>query len=376
MTIQELRDQNLIIFEGIVGSQAYGISTPTSDVDIKGVFMLPFDNILDFNYVEQVSDNKNDTVFYELRRFLQLLESNNPTMLEVLNLPEECILFKDPIFDMVLREKSKFVTKKCRNSFGGYAIEQIKKAKGLNKKIVRPIEKERKGVLDFCHVSYKQGALPVKEYLIKVHPGWSQEHVSLVSIPHMRYTYGAYLTLGKSVTGKHVKGIVQDEILSNDISLSEIPKGIEPAFVLYFNKDGYSTYCKDYKEYWDWVENRNQERFTDNMVHNKGYDGKNLAHCHRLLDTALEIFEGKGINVKRENREQLLAIRKGEYDYDSLIEEAETKIRKIDELFEISTLPDYVDRDFVNQLLLEIRKLRYQEDMQFAVSFPPLPLRS
>ena len=83
MTIENLRERGLIIFEGIVGSQAYGIATPTSDVDIKGVFMMPFENILDFGYVEQISDEKNDTVFYEIRRFLQLLQTNNPTILEL-----------------------------------------------------------------------------------------------------------------------------------------------------------------------------------------------------------------------------------------------------------------------------------------------------
>jgi hypothetical protein len=99
----------------------------------------------------------------------------------------------------------------------------------------------------------------------------------------MRYTYGAYLTQGRAITGKYVKGIVQDRETSNDISLSEVPKDISPNFIMQFNKDGYSKYCKEYKEYWEWVEKRNKARYDDNMLHGKGYDGKNLAHCHRLL---------------------------------------------------------------------------------------------
>jgi predicted nucleotidyltransferase len=359
MTINDLKEKGLIIFEGIVGSQAYGIATPTSDVDIKGVFMSPFENILDFGYVEQVSDETNDTVYYEIRRFLQLLQTNNPTILELLNLPADCILHKDPIFDMILDKKDQFITKQCKYSFGGYAIEQIKKARGLNKKIVKPMEKERKGVLDFCFVSYRQGSINVEEYLRLMHGGLRQEHISLTAIPHMRYTYGAYITGGMSLTGKKVKGIVQDREASNEVSLSEIPKGIEPAFVMQFNKDGYSTYCKEYREYWDWVEKRNPQRFADNMLHEGGYDGKNLAHCHRLLDTAIEIGEGKGINVRRHNRDQLLSIRRGEYDYDLLVKEAEDKIAKMDSLFEDSILPESIDIQFVNELLLKIRKIRY-----------------
>jgi hypothetical protein len=95
------------------------------------------------------------------------------------------------------------------------------------------------------------------------------------------------------------------------------------------------------------------------MVHGKGYDGKNLAHCHRLLDMAIEIGEGKGINVRRQNREILLSIRKGEYEYETLVKEAEEKIQKMDIVFEASSLPEEIDLEEMKQLLLEIRKEKY-----------------
>ena len=41
MTIQDLRDNNLILLECISGSRAYGLDLPTSDTDLKGVFILP-----------------------------------------------------------------------------------------------------------------------------------------------------------------------------------------------------------------------------------------------------------------------------------------------------------------------------------------------
>ena len=155
------------------------------------------------------------------------------------------------------------------------------------------------------------------------------------------------------------KGIVQDEENSNDISTSSVPKGMIPEFVLYFNKEGYSSYCKDYREYFEWVEKRNDSRYNDNAQHGKGYDGKNLAHCHRLLDMAIEIGSGKGINVRRQNREQLLSIRRGEYDYDVLVNEAEEKIRIMDQVFEESDLPESIDKKFVDDLLIKIRKEYY-----------------
>jgi hypothetical protein len=365
--IQWLKDNDLIVFSGIVGSQAYGISTPESDVDIKGVFIQPLEDILGFGYVEQVSDKKNDTTYYELKRFLQLLQTNNPTILELLNLPGDCILHKDPIFDEVLNRKDFFISRKCRFSFGGYAVEQIKKARGMNKKIVNPMEPERKGVLDFCYVPFEQGSIPVKEYLKM--QDWNQEVCGLSSIPHMRFTYSVYYNKAQDLEKKGVKvpvlnyyrGIVSNEETSNDVCLSDIPKGVMPDFIIQFNSDGYSTYCRTYKEYWDWVANRNPKRFADNMLHGGGYDGKNLAHCHRLLDMAIEIGEGKGINVRRENRRQLLSIRRGEYDYDLLIKEADEKIAKMDDVFINSSLPKEIDPNLIDSLLIEMRKKWYNK---------------
>jgi len=54
-----------------------------------------------------------------------------------------------------------------------------------------------------------------------------------------------------------------------------------------------------------------------------------------------------------------MSIRRGEMEYDDLLEQAESKIKQLDENFEISTLPDKVDKEMVNQLLIKIRKLRY-----------------
>ena len=58
--IKFLKDNGLILFEGIVGSRAYGTNISTSDTDIKGVYILPIDNIIGNNYIEQVNDEKND----------------------------------------------------------------------------------------------------------------------------------------------------------------------------------------------------------------------------------------------------------------------------------------------------------------------------
>jgi len=102
MTIEELKNRNLIILECISGSKAYGLDTPQSDTDIKGVFLLPKPNFYGLKYIPQISNESNDIVYYELGRFMQLLAFNNPNIMELLNTPEKSVI-------ILLCESSKWI---------------------------------------------------------------------------------------------------------------------------------------------------------------------------------------------------------------------------------------------------------------------------
>ena len=84
-----------------------------------------------------------------------------------------------------------------------------------------------------------------------------------------------------------------------------------------------------------------------------------MMHSRRLMDMAREIALGLGINVRRENAQELIDIRKGKIDLQTLIEQVEVEIIEIDELFANSNLPDKVDESFVNEILIKIRKNIY-----------------
>jgi len=140
MTVEDLKEKGLIILECLSGSKAYGLDTPESDTDIKGVFILPKHMYYGLNYIPQVSNSTNDIVYYELGRFIELLSVNNPNILELLYTPESAILYKHPILNQL---KSEWVlSKRCEKTFGNFALSQIKKARGLNKKIVNPVDKK------------------------------------------------------------------------------------------------------------------------------------------------------------------------------------------------------------------------------------------
>lgn len=83
-TVDFLESTDWIIFKCQAGSIAYGTSTPTSDVDYRGVYIQPLEDILGLGYVPQVNNANNDTIYYELRRFLELLAEGSPNMVELL----------------------------------------------------------------------------------------------------------------------------------------------------------------------------------------------------------------------------------------------------------------------------------------------------
>lgn len=190
ITYEYLVKNNLILFETIVGSQAYGTQTPTSDIDKKFVYILPMDCILGTNYKPQIEVDK-DYMGWELKRFLELMGTNNPTVLELLNSPEDCIVTKNPLFDLIIAHKEDFITKACKDSFGGYARQQIKKAKGLNKKQNWEQDKVvRKDLLDFCYVLEGEKSIPIKKWLVD--NNMDPKFVGVTSIPNAKDMYSIF----------------------------------------------------------------------------------------------------------------------------------------------------------------------------------------
>lgn len=351
LTIDWIKNNGLLVFEAITGSKAYGLDTAQSDTDIRGVFVLPKDMYYSLEYTAQVNNDTNDIVYYELKKFMELLAKNNPNILEMLSVPEQFILQRHSIMNSL--KENIFLSKLCEKTFANYAFTQIKKAYGLEKKIVNPVEEERKSVLDFCYVYIGKDAIALKHFLeVK---GWKQNKIGLSAIDHLKDCYNIFYS-----TELHYSGVMRTE-KANEVALSNIPKGETPVGMLYFNRDGYSVYCKKYKEYWEWVKKRNEARYSTTMSHGKNYDSKNMMHVFRLLLMAKEIAIEEKINVYRKDREFLLSIKEGKYEYDELLSKAEALKDELPSLFHQSDLPDIPDVESINKLLIEMRECYYKE---------------
>lgn len=350
MTIKDLEDKGLILLKVRSGSQAYGLATPTSDEDFRGVFYLPRDQFFGLNYVTQVSDATNDEVYYELGRFIELLTKANPTALEVLATPAHAILTRHPLMDRL--KVDDFLSQQCRHTFAGYATTQIRKARGLNKKVHNPMARERKGVEHFCYVITDGKSLPLTDWADRQQ--LPLKELALVRVDHTRGIYAIYHD-GSNTWAEGVSSGPN----ANDVSLSSVPKGERCLAYLSFNKDGYSVYCKNYREYWKWVADRNDDRYNSTLAHGKGYDAKNMMHTIRLLDMAVEIFRDGALQVERQDREFLLNVKAGQYPLEEVLKMAEDRLEALEKWANKSKLPEVVDSKLTEKLLVDLRQELY-----------------
>ena len=150
-----------VIFRGIVGSRAYGTANAQSDTDTRGIFVVP-----SAEYVrlvpppKQVSDARNDHTYYSLLRFCELMSEANPTTMEILYLPEDCVITMTPAFESLVAHRDIFITQRAVESHLGYAVSQMKKAKGVNKRVWNPWPEEPPTPEDYCMFLHDAHELP------------------------------------------------------------------------------------------------------------------------------------------------------------------------------------------------------------------------
>lgn len=272
------KERNIQVLLAFVrGSHMYGTATEKSDVDITFVYQQPTRDILRGDYKEQITVGGNDVVGYEIERFLRLLGQNNPNILEALDIPEDCLIYKDPIMDTVLI-KEMWLSKLCKNTILGYANSQIKKATGLNKKMNKPMV-EKKDIVDFCYIIEGAQSFPVKSIFVE---DVSSNKFGLVKNPNGKGIYGLYYNLKGD---NNFRGLIKDGD-STQLRLSSIPKTYPKPFIMWYNQDGFEVWNKEYQSYQKWLVERNEERHNTNDAHGKNYD------CY--LDSETEYLTNKG----------------------------------------------------------------------------------
>lgn len=120
------KPQNILL-QATVGSHLYRLNTYSSDLDTRGIFVVPTSDVFRINkYVEEVQIDGEDTVYWEIEKFLKLAGNGNPNILDLLFSNIGLCVYSQ-LGDELLENKRKFLSKKIFHTFEGYAQGQLKK---------------------------------------------------------------------------------------------------------------------------------------------------------------------------------------------------------------------------------------------------------
>lgn len=125
----QLDGYGIVLLSGIVGSTAYGLAGPESDVDRLGMFATPTTELLGLRTPpESRVTVKPDATFHEAGKAARLILVGNPTASELLWLPDDLYETRTPLGEEMIAERSAFVSaKKVHDAYLGYATQQFKK---------------------------------------------------------------------------------------------------------------------------------------------------------------------------------------------------------------------------------------------------------
>jgi len=132
--MQDFVNKNLI-YKTIVGSTAYGLNTPKSDIDIKGITIAPKEYYFGLKVFEQQEIGK-DQVIYAIKKFVKLARDCNPNIIEMLYTDPKHILFINKYGEKLRDNRSLFLSKRAMHTFSGYAFAQLKRIKNHRKWIM------------------------------------------------------------------------------------------------------------------------------------------------------------------------------------------------------------------------------------------------
>ncbi|MDC8014575.1 nucleotidyltransferase domain-containing protein [Tahibacter soli] len=339
-----------VLLEAVAGSRAYGTANADSDEDVRGVFAVPAHAYLALAAPpNQVADERNNVVYYSLRRTIELLAAANPNILELVYLPDDCVRVCTPQMHALIAARASFVTRECAASHVGYAFSQIKKARGQNKWINQPQPRQAPAKEAFCHViPARADGAPMRPRAL-ADLGWNLAEFHAARLEHAREMFRLYHY------GDAARGVFRNETLALE-SIPEADETARYAGLLIFREQAWRQACDDHRNYWTWRAERNEARWRQQECGEIDYDAKNLMHTVRLLLSGRSILE-RGEPIVRfagDALETLLDIRAGRYAYKDVMELAQGIAADCETLKATADLPERCDVARADRLLLDL----------------------
>jgi hypothetical protein len=111
----------------------------------------------------------------------------------------------------------------------------------------------------------------------------------------------------------------------------------------------YRAAMKHWESYQTWKTHRNPARAELERQH--GYDTKHAMHLIRLMRMGLEVLETGDLRVRRDDADDLSAIRDGAMSFDELLAQADSLRSRMEAAAQSSSLPADIDASNVDGLV-------------------------
>jgi len=122
------------------GSHLYGTARLDSDIDTRGVCLMPPAALLGLAPFEQYQQHnaEQDVEIYGLTKFVQLALNSNPNIADILFAPPETWQVQSYYWNDIWQIRHSFLSQKVVHTFSGYAHAQLKRLEGHRKWLLNP----------------------------------------------------------------------------------------------------------------------------------------------------------------------------------------------------------------------------------------------
>jgi hypothetical protein len=306
------------------GSQLYGLSTPESDTDIRGIFLPDIDSILLGKIPRSISENvklssgvKNsagdiDCEMFSLHHFINMACEGNTIALDMLHAPTEMLIESSDIWYSLTSNRSKFYTKKLK-SYLGYARNQAHKYGDKGSRL--------------------KSAMMVQDYLGSIPAGPGP------------YSFLMSYIWDRLPTDENVKFVDTETPYGPKTFYEVCGRKIEKTLTTTAALDVVNNVVKKYGE--------RSKKSLD------GTDWKSVTHAVRACIQLHELYTEGTITFPLKERDLLMRIKAGEIDFETVVSPMlDTLIDQVEVLCASSVFPEKVDRHFWNEFILsEVKKI-------------------
>jgi len=355
-----------IIFEAIIGSQAYGLSTPESDTDYRGVAISPPEYYLGLHNFEQKVSKEPDRTIFDIKKFTDLAIKGNPNILEFFFISQDCLIYESEHWKALKQFRSMFLTKKVKHTYTGYAYSQLKRVKSHRHWLLNPIlEKPTRaayGLPDPSSMSKElMGSI---EHVIKESLKFSINEVLAETADEItKSVFRNYFEFDiREVLEDAFSDFVFPVVANNLNNMLDVVVAVgedhfkSDVMVVFAKEKTYAAAMSNWKQYQEWMEKRNPKRAE--LEAKFGYDSKHMSHVFRLLLQGEEILRDGTLSVrlKPEDREFVFDVKNGKYKYEELMGICDQYMLRFEDLYKVSTLPHSANFEKINGILVNTIK--------------------